>query len=163
MSPSAAQQPNASGEAYAGADPAPDDGGEEEQHRRHPGESQLLADDAEDEVGVRRGEEEELLPALAEADAERPARAESEQRLHRLVAVAARILPGIEEGEHPLDAVRRLPDQHRRDGRQRAGHGQQPGEPRAGDEEEREGDDAEHHGGAEVGLQHQQHAEERRA
>ena len=64
--PSAAQQPNGSGAACA-ADAAPDDDGEQDEHRSHaptkPSSSPMMR---EDEVGVRLGQEEELLPALAE-------------------------------------------------------------------------------------------------
>src|SRR5437879_497999 len=84
------------GRGGGGADPAPDDRRKEQQHRRDAREPQLLADDAEDEVGVRGGKEEQLLVAFSQSDAERPARPEREERLHGLVAVAPRVLPGIE-------------------------------------------------------------------
>ena len=56
-----------------------------------PAKPELLADHGQDHVGVRLGQVEELLHALAEADAERPAGADRDHRLHRLEARALRV------------------------------------------------------------------------
>src|SRR3989449_7715214 len=152
--------PEGARRGVGGADPAPDDRRKEQQHRRDAREPQLLADDAEDEVGVRGGKEEQFLVAFSQSDPERPARPEREERLHGLVAVAPRVLPGIEEGEDALDAIRRLPDQRRQYGRGCAGHREQMGDPGAGGEEQRESDGAEDGGGSEVRLEHQERAED---
>ena len=73
---------------------------------------------------MRGGKEEQLLMTLAQTDAERAAGPEAEQRLHRLVAVPARVLPGVEEGQDALDAIRRLPDEKTGDGRGGADNGE---------------------------------------
>src|SRR5438105_4113603 len=113
------------------------------------------------QVGVRRGKEEQLLVAFSQSDAERAAGPERQERLHGLVAVSPRILPGIEEGEDALDAVRRLPDQDRQDRRSRAGHREKMVEPGAGGEQQRERDAAEDGGRSEVRLEHQEQSEDR--
>ena len=70
--------------------------------------ARLLADDRQDEVVVRLGQEEELLLARAEADAEQPAGAERELRLHELVAVPERIGPRVEEREQARTRYERM-------------------------------------------------------
>ena len=70
-----------------------------------PRKAQLLADDREDEVGVRLGEVEQLLAARGEAHAGHSAAAERDERLAQLEAVAQRIAEGVEEGEDPGDPV----------------------------------------------------------
>ena len=142
-------------------DPAPGEDREEQEDRRNAGETELLAHDAEDEVGMRRGQEEQLLMARSQAHAGCASGAEPEQRLHRLVAVPARIGPGIEEGEHPLQPVPRAPDQERGERRGQRGAAREPGEPRTRNEEERERHARHHHRGAEIGLQQQERGEQR--
>ena len=57
------------GRAQPHAEPAPDEHDEERDDDRRADEAQLLADDGEDEVRVRLGQVEELLPRLADARA----------------------------------------------------------------------------------------------
>ena len=71
-------------------------------HRARAEQAQLLADHRVDEVAVRVGQVEELLPALHEPDAGEAARAHRDQALDDLVAGAARVGPRVQEG---LDAV----------------------------------------------------------
>src|SRR6185369_2807811 len=73
-------------------------------------EPELLADDREDHVRVRLGQEVRLLDALAEAAPEDPARAEPDDRLHRLVAGALGVVPRVDEAEQASAAVRLEPD-----------------------------------------------------
>ena len=69
------------------AQPAPDQHAEQPPTTNSmPEQPQLLADDGQDEVGVRLGQEEQLLPAVAEAQAGDAARADADQRLGDLVA-----------------------------------------------------------------------------
>ena len=80
---------------------------EQRHHRQRADEAPLLADDREDEVGRRGRQVEELLAALAEAEAGEPAQAERQQRLDRVVAAAERVAERIQEGLHPLELVAR--------------------------------------------------------
>src|SRR5947209_8708429 len=69
---------------------------EQREHQRHAGdadETELLADDGHDVVGVRFGQEEELLLAVAEAEAEHAARADRDERLGDLIADVEAKLP----------------------------------------------------------------------
>ena len=59
---------------------------EQAETRMQPMKPELLADDREDEVGVRRGQEAPLRPALAQPDAGQAAAAERDERLRDLVA-----------------------------------------------------------------------------
>ena len=69
-------------------------------------EAELLADDREDEVGVRLGKEEELLPPVADAESAQAAGADRDQRLHRLEPLPQRIGLGIQKREQPLAPIR---------------------------------------------------------
>ena len=73
-------------------------------------EPELLADDREDHVGVRLGQEVHLLDPLPEPLAGDPARAHADDRLHVLEARALGVLPRVEEAEHALAPVRLHPD-----------------------------------------------------
>ena len=73
-----------------------------EKHARQP---QLLRQHREQEIGVRLGQIEELLHALAEADAEPFAAADRDQRLRELEAAVERIRPGIEECDQAAQPV----------------------------------------------------------
>src|SRR6185295_15202875 len=69
----------------------------------HADEALLFAEDREDEVVVRDRQELVLpLRPLTESLAHQPSRADGDPRLNRLIARAARILAGIDEG---LDAL----------------------------------------------------------
>ena len=59
--------------------------------------AELLGEHREQEIGVRLGQIEELLHALAEAHAEPLAAADRDQRLRELEAAVVRVRPGIEE------------------------------------------------------------------
>ena len=84
------------------AQAAPEEEDEAEHHRRRAQQPQLLADHGVDEVAVRVGQVEELLPPFHEAHAGEAAGAHRDQALDDLVAGAARVRPGVEVG---LDAV----------------------------------------------------------
>src|SRR5471030_959359 len=148
------------GRGMRGLDSTPDQDAEEEQDGGNSGEAKLFADDAQDEVGMRGRKEEELLVALAQADAERAAGAEAKERLDRLIAVDLRIFPRVQESQHPLQAITRMPDQEGDHRSSRADEREEVREPRARHEEQREGHAAEDDGGAEVGLPEQERAEE---
>ena len=81
---------------------------------------ELLADDGEDEVGVGGWQVVHLLLALPQADARQAARAEGDERLAELEAVAERVLPAVQERHQTPPPVRRRhrqPDQRRHGGR----------------------------------------------
>ena len=75
----------------------------------HAQESPLLADRAEQEVGVGVGQE-ELLLALAETHPEEPARSDADQRLVDLHPCRVGAVAGIEEGRDPRHPVLRRLD-----------------------------------------------------
>src|SRR5919108_4584454 len=106
-------------------EPAPDDHREQQEHATDADETQLLSDDAEDEVRVGGREEEQLLVAAAQSHAARAAGAEGEQRLDGLVAVTARVRPGVQEREDAPQPVGRVP--HEKDG-DRGADGRSAGE-----------------------------------
>ncbi len=85
-------------------------------------EAELLAHDREDEVGVRIRQEEELLPAAAEAVAEPAAGAHRDEGLDGLEPGAERVGLRLEEREEPRAAVVR----REQDGRERRNERQQP-------------------------------------
>ena len=80
-------------------------------------ETELLADDGEDEVRVRGRQVEELLPRQPETDSPDAARAERVQRLDDLVAGALRVRPRVQERQEALQPVRRDDDRDRDDRR----------------------------------------------
>ena len=79
----------------------------EEQHGAHAGHTQLLADDRENEVGVRLGQVEDLLHRLPEPAAEEPARPQRDLPLDRLKARPAGVRPRVEKGRQPRPPVGR--------------------------------------------------------
>ena len=93
----------------AGGDPeaAHGDQREQAQHDERADQPELLADQREDEIGVRLGQEEHLLLALPEPDAAEAAGAEGDERLHELKAGVLRVRPRIEEGEQAPHAIGR--------------------------------------------------------
>src|SRR5438094_468085 len=105
--------------------------GDAEATRRHhrearedderPGQPELLADHREEEVGVRLGEVEHLLPALAEPHTPQAPRAEGDERLLELEVDAEGIAVGVKEGDDARPAIGRLPRHggERRERRQR--------------------------------------------
>src|SRR5205823_4032699 len=66
------------------AEAAPHQEREQREQPERADEAELLADDGEDEVGVRLGEEKEFLPAVADAEAAQSAGADGDQALHGL-------------------------------------------------------------------------------
>ena len=70
-----------------------------------PSESHLLAEDREDEVGVRVRHVHPLLTAGTEADTEPASRAQSDQGLDRVVAGVQRVLPRVEERQQTVTPV----------------------------------------------------------
>ena len=121
-------------------------------------EPQLLGDYRQQEVGVCFGQEQQLLHRRSQSDAEPFAAPERDQRMRKLVTLAERIGPRIEERGEPLHAIRRR-NQDRRQGKgqqQREADEQPPVEP--AEEQDAEGDRHDDHERAEVGLEQQQSA-----
>ena len=79
---------------------ADDEQREHDHDDRRADKAELLADDGENEIVVLFGQEQELLPALAESQAEQSARTDGEQALPDLIALIA----------HPLLVERVEPD-----------------------------------------------------
>ena len=79
-------------------EPEGDEGDDREEHEHGEGadETEFLADDGEDEVGVRLGQRAPLLAARAEAEPPPAAGAEGELTLGDLPALAKSIGRGIE-------------------------------------------------------------------
>ena len=106
---------DAGGEQHAEAigralrDPEADEpeAGEQPEHEQAADEAELLADDREDEVGVRVREEQPLGAARAEPDAVHAAAPERDQRLRDLVAGVPLVVPRMQEREHPRAPVGR--------------------------------------------------------
>ena len=154
----------AEGIAAAQRDPQPDVGegcvGGDQGCR--PDETELLADDREDHVRMRLGEEVRLLDALTETAAEDAAGAESDHGLDDLKAGPLRIVPRVDEAEDSRPPIGLEPDRgHAERGRdrqagsedadRRPGHEQHPGEHHE-DRDRR----------SKVGLEHQQRSEDTR-
>ena len=139
---------------------ARDEPGEQAQHRDHAEESEFLADDREQEVGVRFREVEEFLDARAEPDADPFAAAEGDQRMRQLVAGLQRIGPRIQEARDALQAIRR--DQDQRDEADDEQHHQAREQPPVHPAEEQQAhrDDGDDRERAEVGFPQQQRAGE---
>src|SRR5436309_1969666 len=70
---------------------------ESEHHQGRADQAGLLADDGEDEVGVRLRQPPVLLDRVPDADAEEPAGRQSIERLGRLKTCAERVRPRIPE------------------------------------------------------------------
>ncbi len=85
---------------------------EQREHQDASDETELLADDREDEVGVGVGEEHPLGATRAEPDAAHAAAAERDQRLGDLIAGVRLVLPRVHEREHAGAAVRRREREH---------------------------------------------------
>src|SRR5258708_1340073 len=84
---------------------APDEKREDRHQRKGADEAELLADDRENEVGVRLRQEKELLPAVADAQPAQSSGADRDQRLHRLEPFSQRIGFRIQEREEPVAPV----------------------------------------------------------
>ena len=93
------------GRARRGAHAEHGERDEQREHRAAADEAELLADDREDEVGVRVRQEVPLRPAGAEADAGQAAAAERDERLRDLVARVAGVVERVQEREQPRAAV----------------------------------------------------------
>ena len=105
---------------------------------------------------MRLGQEEQLLPAVAQAQAGHPARADADQRLGNLVSDVAPEGPGIQEGQHAPHAKGRR-DNELPAGRRRHQHGQdQVAGAGTGDEQQPQRHRAEDRGRAQIGLLEQQ-------
>ena len=92
VTPAATSVPKRSGARRATRKPTRPKPGEQPEHEQAADEAELLADDREDEVGVRVREEHPLGAAGAEPDAVHAAAAERDQRLRDLVAGVRRVL-----------------------------------------------------------------------
>ena len=98
---------------------------------------------------------------MTEADAEEAARAETDQRLDRLVADAERILERVEERLQPLLPVALQRDQEHERDQQRAQQQRDVALAPAAGEVDGHEDRAHHHGRAQVTLQHQDAEDDR--
>ena len=159
-SPRASSAPKRSGDCVAARMPEPHEAAEEREHQDGTDDAELLADDREDEVGVRVGQEAPLRLPAAEAGADEVARSQPDERLHDLVARARAVGRWIHERQQPGPAVGRG---HRHDQGQpdQGGHHlhDRP-EPHARDEQQGQRDEAEDHGRAHVRLGQDQDAGE---
>src|SRR6266542_3767853 len=141
------------GEQRAGAvrrgdrDPRPlvRDREEQQHHRQRPPQAELVAEHREDRIGVRRGQETELLLARGQPLAERAPEREPVERLDGLEARAARVAPGIEERDDARHPVRLDHRGARPEDQREGGEGGELAQPGAGDEIHREADRAGDH------------------
>src|SRR2546426_363545 len=92
-------------------DAAPKQYAERDDHRRGPDEPQLFGDHREHEIGVRLGQEKQLLTALPDALAVQSAAGHRQDRLAHLEAGPQRVVVRVHEGQDAAHAVRRLQDQ----------------------------------------------------
>ena len=142
------------GVALAGGDPeaGPAEGAEAEEHDEGADEAEVAGDDRKDEVGVGVGQKapgRHRRPEPAPGD---PAEAERGERLHDLVARGRGVRERIDDRGQAVAAVAGRHG-HEGAGRQDQDPGrEQQAQARAGGEEHREGDAAEHDGRPEVGL-----------
>ena len=122
------------------------------------GESQLLGGDGEQEIGVRFGEVEQLLDRRSQPDADPFAAAERDQRMRKLVALAERIGPRIEERDQALQAVRRGDQNGRKTDRQQQQEAEEEPPVETAEVQDAERDRDDHDERAEVGLEQQEAA-----
>src|SRR5439155_6427753 len=142
----------ADGDAHARVD----EDAEERQHDQLAEETELLAEDREDEVGVCVRHVQPLLSARPEPHAEDSPGTERDERLNDLIPGVSRIVPRMEERQEPRPPVPRVHDQEH-PGAER-GHEprrQQP-QPYAGHEDQEEDGEGDQHRRPEVGLQDDQ-------
>jgi hypothetical protein len=134
-----------------------DQDGEQGHHRERAQQAQLLPDDGEDVVGVRlRQPAGPLLLAGAEPLAEQPTGGQRVEALDRLVAGVLGVGERVAEGQQPVHPVRRGHGEEHRSGDEHAHQRGEDAHRRADDPQQRDHDGAHRHGGAEVGLQHDQ-------
>ena len=133
----ATSRPNGIGRALRDPDAAVGQHAEQHDDQQRADQAELLADDRQDEVGVRVRQVGPLLPAGAEADAPPAAGGKRVQTLHRLPSGVLRVLEGVGERGEPRQPVRlgdrEVGDQHADHapaGRRTAGPASRP--PRAG-------------------------------
>ena len=104
--PAASSTPNRSGARNAARMPRTREADEERDHEQPADQAELLADDREDEVGVRVREEVPFGPARAEADAGQPAAADRDERLRDLVPRVGLVGERMQEREEARPPVR---------------------------------------------------------
>ncbi len=150
--PDRQKRPEAVWRAQGDAQAAPRDNQETDEDGRRADEPQLLGDDGVDEVGVRLRQVEELLDAVHQSASPDAARADRDERLDDLEAVAERVLPRVEEGEEPAPAVSGAHDQPHHDGQRHEGDADDVGVVEAGGEDHDRGDQDQRHRRPEVGL-----------
>ena len=156
-------------EAVAGVegDPeAPEDQQREDDHDdARADETQLLAHHGEDEVVVLLRQVQELLPSTAQAHAQQAARADGDQALGQLVALAVVVQPGVvphlDAGRAVFDdaGLRQLDEQEADDTHAGDACRHQPRLDAAHDHQHRAGGHDEDRAG-QVGLQHHQHGDD---
>jgi hypothetical protein len=132
---------------------------EQTEHRDTTDQSEFLTDDREDEVSVRVRQEEPLRAPRAEADAIDSPTADRDQRLCDLIPRVRRVRPWIQEREDTRSPVRSCEREHSRrrdpDRRQTT----EVLETRTADQQQSEGDEAEHDRRVEVGLENDEEPE----
>ena len=110
VNPSARNAPNRSGACRTTRRPRHVMTQKQPSDQRRAHEAELLGDHRIDEIGVRLGQEEQLLHAVHQPFAPHAARADSDERLNDLEAAAERIAPRIEKGQQaaaPIAGARR--------------------------------------------------------
>src|SRR5260370_24755759 len=88
------------------AEAAPHQECEQGDERERADKPELFADDREDEISVRLGQEEELLPAVADPQSPDATSADGDERLERLETLAQGIGLGADECEEPVAPIR---------------------------------------------------------
>ena len=135
-------------------------GDEERDHQHAADKTKLLADDREDEVGVRVRQEQPLRPSVAEADARPAPAAQRDERLRQLVAAGRCGLERVEEAEDAGPPVRCGDRDDRGERDPGAATIRELAQPQASDDQDRAHDQCEHHRGGHVGLSHHQEGDD---
>ena len=133
---------------------------EQPHHCAGPHEAQFLADNGENEVVLRLGDEKMLLAAFPQTEAGGPAGADGIEALDGLVAVAQRVGEGVEPGAEPVGGVGDEVghDGHRRTDRPDASRARQqkPPQPRTTHEHQHRADAEDEDSAGQVRLQQHQ-------
>ena len=140
--------------------------GEDQHDNARADQPQLLADHGKDEVVVLLRQVQELLPSPAQSHAQKAARADGDQALRQLVAVAVvvlpRVVPHLDTGRAVSDdaRLRQLDEQKAQCADAADAHRHPPALYAAHDHQHRAGGE-DQNGARQVRLQHHQHADDR--
>jgi hypothetical protein len=146
--------------AQGDAQAAPCDDAEAEEDRGRANQSELLADDGIDEVGMRLRQIEQLLHAGHQAAAEDTACADGDKRLNDLETVAKGVGPWIPERQQTSPAVRRRDEHQINRGKRNEGQPDEIAVVQARREHHHRNDEHERDRRPEVGLQQNERDDE---